>query len=58
MIDYTVKKRFTRHKWRGKTFSIFDRKMYLAETMCAEIRREIDSAFIRDMLDRLEEKAK
>lgn len=50
MIDYTTKRRFVRHRWRGKVFSVFDREQFMLDTMVNEIRREIDTEIIAEIL--------
>lgn len=57
MIDYTVKRKFIRHKWRGKTFSVFDRMSFIYDTMAMEIRREIDAEIIKMMLAAFKDEA-
>lgn len=50
MIDYTAKRRFIRHHWRGKVFSVFDREQFMRDTMANEIRREIDKEILAEVL--------
>jgi len=47
---YKAKKKFIRHKWRGKRFCVFDKEMFFLDTLALEIAREVDTDIVNQIL--------
>lgn len=49
-MNYTARKKFIRHQWRGKRFCVFDREAFMFDTLSLEITRIIDEEIVQEIL--------
>lgn len=54
-MDYTAKRKYIRHKWRGKTFSVFDKDSFFLDTMALGLAQEVDRDVIIELVRRAKE---
>lgn len=50
-MNYTARKKFIRHQWRGKRFCVFDHEAFVLDTLVLEVTRQIDEALVQEILE-------